>query len=111
MLIDTAGTYSEGTKNIVRDIGCRLTEATGEQRETFWFMQRLSFAVQRGNAVSILYSGRERQRYFGSKKSFKKIGRGFSGSGSQLNPTHSSVSEFPLPGVVHLSMDSLHVNI
>ena len=33
------------------------------------------------------------------KKSFKKIGRGFSGSGSrQLNPTHSSVSEFPLPG-------------
>ena len=29
----------------------------------------------------------------------KKTGRGFSGSGSQLNPTHSSLSEFPLPGV------------
>ena len=64
--IETAGTYSEGTKNIVRDIGRRLTEATGDQRETFWFMQRLSLAVQRGNAASILCGERERQRFFGS---------------------------------------------
>ena len=28
-----------------------------------------------------------------------KKGRGFSGSGSQLKPIHSSESEFPLPGV------------
>ena len=33
--IETAGTYSEGTKNIVRDIGRGLTEATGDQRENF----------------------------------------------------------------------------
>ena len=64
--IETAGTYSEGTKNIVRDIGRRLTEATGDQRETFWFMQRLSLAVQRGNAASILCGEKERQRFFGS---------------------------------------------
>ena len=37
--IETAGTYSEGKNNIVRDIGRRLTEATGDQRETFWSMQ------------------------------------------------------------------------
>ena len=36
--IETTGTYSEGTKNIVRNIGRRLIEATGDQRETFWFM-------------------------------------------------------------------------
>ena len=64
--IEAVGTYSEGTKNIVRHIGRRLTEATGDQRETFWFMQRLSLAVQRGNAASILCGDRERQRYFGS---------------------------------------------
>ena len=64
--IETAGTYSEGTKNIVRDIGRRLTDATGDQRETFWFMQRLSLAVQRGNAASILCGEKERQRFFGS---------------------------------------------
>ena len=50
--IETAGSYSEGTKNIVRDIGRRLTEAAGDQRESFWFTRRLSLAVQRGNAAS-----------------------------------------------------------
>ena len=60
-------------------------------------MQRLSLAVQRGNAASITCGERERQRYFESWKSYKKIGKGFSGSGSQLNPTHNSVGEFPLP--------------
>ena len=57
--IEKVGTYSEGTKNVVRDIGRRLTEATGDQRETFWFVQRLSLAVQRGKAASILCGGRE----------------------------------------------------
>ena len=64
--IATAGTYSEETKNIVRDIGRTLTEATGNQHETFWFMQRLSLAVQRGNAASIICAECGNQRYFGS---------------------------------------------
>ena len=38
VVIETAGTYYEGTMNIVHDIGRRSTEATGDQRETFWFM-------------------------------------------------------------------------
>ena len=42
MAIETAGTYSEGTKNIVRDIGNGLTEATGDQRERVW---QLSVAI------------------------------------------------------------------
>ena len=64
--IETADTYSEGTKNIFRDIGRRLTKATGDQRETFWFLQRLSLAVQGGNAASIICGEKERQRFFGS---------------------------------------------
>ena len=51
--IETVGTYSEGTTNIIRDIGRRSTEATGDQPETFLFMQKLSLVVQRGNGASI----------------------------------------------------------
>ena len=64
--LETAGTYSEETKNIVSSIGRRLTEATGHQCETFWFMQSLSLTVQCNNEVSILCDERERQRYLGS---------------------------------------------
>ena len=63
MAIETAGTYSKGTRNIVRDIGRRLTEATGDQRETFWSSQRLSLVVQRGNAASIPCGEGEGQCY------------------------------------------------
>ena len=66
MAIKTAGNYSEGTKNIVPDNGRRLTEATGDQRETFWFMKKLSLAVQRDNAASILCGEIEKLCYFGS---------------------------------------------
>ena len=69
--IEVAGTYSDGTKNIVRDIGRRLTLATGDQRETFRLRQRFSWAVQRSNTSSILCGEREGQRYFGSRNSFK----------------------------------------
>ena len=81
MAIETAGTYGEETKNIVRDIGRSLTEALGDQRETFWFMQRLSLVLQRGNAASILCGETEKQRFF-KLKIFQNIGRSFSGSGS-----------------------------
>ena len=64
MAIETAGTYSDGQKNILRDIGHRLTEATCDHHERFWLMQRLGLAVQRSNAASILCGKRYRQRYF-----------------------------------------------
>ena len=64
--IEMADTYSKGTNDIVRDIVFRLTKATGDQRETFWFMQGLSLAVQRDNAASILCGERRRHPYFGS---------------------------------------------
>ena len=36
------------------------------------------------------------------------IRRGLSGVGSQLNPTDSSVSDFPVAGVFPLAVDNLH---
>ena len=52
--------------NKVCDIGLRLIEATGDQREIFLFMLSLGLAVQRGNSASILCGERERQLCLGS---------------------------------------------
>ena len=38
VVIETTGICSEGKNNIVRDIGRRLPEATGDKFDTFWFM-------------------------------------------------------------------------
>ena len=58
--VETMGVYGESTGVIIREIGRRLVEATGEHREANWFRQNLAIAVQRGNAFSILSAGRER---------------------------------------------------
>ena len=58
--IETMGVYGESTGVIIRAIGRRLVEATGEPREANWFCQNLAIAVQQGNAFSNLSAGRER---------------------------------------------------
>ena len=58
--VETMGVYGGSTKGILRAIGLRLVEATGEPREANWFPQNLAVAVQVGNAFSILSPGRER---------------------------------------------------
>ena len=58
--VETMGVYGGSTGVILRAIGRRLIEATGEAREATWFCQNLALAVQRGNASSILSAGRER---------------------------------------------------
>ena len=50
--METAANYSEWTKNIVCDNGCRLIKATGHQRETFCLMQKISLEVERCSAAS-----------------------------------------------------------
>ena len=54
--IETSGVFGPSSIKIIREIGQRLRAATGEPRETSWLKQRLSIAVQRGNAVTILAS-------------------------------------------------------
>ena len=58
--VETMRVYVESAGVIIRAIGHRLVEATGEPREYNFFRQNLAIAVQRGNAFSILSAGRER---------------------------------------------------
>ena len=58
--VETMGVYGESTGVILKPIGRRLVEATGEPREVNWFRQNLAIAIQRGNAFSILSAGSER---------------------------------------------------
>ena len=52
--IETLGAYGPTSKITVEEIGRRKSEKTGDKREVMWLKQRLSIAVQRGNAASIL---------------------------------------------------------
>ena len=45
---------------ILRAIGRRLVEATGESWEAYWFRQNLAITIQWGNKFSILSASRER---------------------------------------------------
>jgi len=50
---DIRGSGRRGS-DVFRDIGRRIPVATGEQRSTEFLFQRLSIAVQRGNAASVV---------------------------------------------------------
>ena len=88
MAIETAGTYGKGTNNIAFDIDRRITEATGDQRETFWFMQSLMLLA-----------------FFAANENGNVILKD-----NNLSTQHSSVGEFPLHEVVRFSMDSSLTN-
>ena len=64
--------YGVSTGVILRAIGPRLVEATGEPWEAKWFRENLAIAVQRGNAISSLSASRER---------FQRVGK------FELHPT------------------------
>ena len=51
---ETAGTWDDMAIELVQEIGRRTTVITQDTRETVFLFQRLSIALQRGNAVSIL---------------------------------------------------------
>ena len=52
--IETAGTWDDMAVELVQEIGRRTTVITQDTRETVFLFQRLSIALQRGNAVSFL---------------------------------------------------------
>ena len=54
MALETAGVYGPAAAAFVQDLGRRLATCTGERRETEWLRQRLSVAIARGNAASVL---------------------------------------------------------
>jgi len=50
--IETAGTWHEMAIELAQEIGRRITTITEDTRETAFIFERLSMALQRGNAVS-----------------------------------------------------------
>ena len=52
--IETAGTWDDMAIELVQEIGRRIIVITQDTRETVFLFQRLSIALQRGNAVSFL---------------------------------------------------------
>ena len=56
--VETLGAWDSGSMKYVMDIGRRMSIVTGDPRETKFLFQRISVAIQRGNAASFLGSGR-----------------------------------------------------
>ena len=52
--IETAGPFGPETFSFLRDLGCRLKQVTGETKSFSYLRQRLSVAVQRGNAAAVM---------------------------------------------------------
>ena len=52
--IETSGACGPLTLEFLRDLGNHLRQATGEESLFAYLLQRLSVAVQRGNAASVL---------------------------------------------------------
>ena len=51
---ETGGACGPSTKLFVRQLGARMVATTGDRRDQAWLWQRLSLAVIRGNATSVL---------------------------------------------------------
>ena len=53
-LISKMGSRSPGSLKFVKDLGSRITEATGEKRAKSFLFQSLSMNLQRGNALCVM---------------------------------------------------------
>ena len=56
--VETSGAIGPSTAQFLRKLGKRISARTGDKRETKWLMERISIAVVRGNAASIMASCR-----------------------------------------------------
>ena len=59
LAFETLGVWGEQAQKFVSELGRRTTEVTKDTRETDFLRQRLSVAIQRGNALACLGSFRE----------------------------------------------------
>ena len=49
--IETLGSWGQQGHELVKEIGRKIGDVTGERRSTFYLFQRISMAVQSGNAT------------------------------------------------------------
>jgi hypothetical protein len=54
LAFETLGSMCEETSSFIGELGKRITMVSGDPREPEFLFQRLSVAIQRGNAVSVL---------------------------------------------------------
>ena len=52
--VETFGSWGHQGHSLVKEIGQKLCDITGDKRSTFYLFQRISMAIQRGNASSVL---------------------------------------------------------
>jgi len=52
--IETSGIIGPKSKHFLRELGHRITNRSGESKETAWLFQRISIAVVRGNNFAIV---------------------------------------------------------
>ena len=52
--METFGAWGSQGLKLIKEIGSRIREVTREKRSTFFLMQNISMAIQRGNAQSII---------------------------------------------------------
>ena len=57
--IETSGTWGEQASDLVREIGRRIAAVEHEPRFTVFLRQRISVAIQRGNAFCIMGTFRD----------------------------------------------------
>ena len=52
--IETYGAYGPQGIKLIKQIGKKIQEATAEKLSTFYLLQSISMAIQRGNAVCVM---------------------------------------------------------
>ena len=54
MAVETSGAIGQQSLAFLKDLGHRLRQVTGEEKSFTYLLQRVSVAVQRRNAASVL---------------------------------------------------------
>jgi hypothetical protein len=54
--VETLGSFGDDALQLVRQLGARLRQSSGDAGEKTWLTQRISVAIQRGKTASILAS-------------------------------------------------------
>ena len=52
--VETTGVFGPQTKTLIKDLGRRIMQATGEEAATTYLIRRLSVAAQRSNSASVM---------------------------------------------------------
>ena len=52
--METVGVFGPLTRSFFKELGHRIRSSTGKEKAFFYLSQRVSVAIQRGNAASIM---------------------------------------------------------